>query len=194
MTICIQQKILWLQVTICNTLFMQVLQSHCNLSSIETSTILRETTIGQIVEKFSTIEEIRDKIELCLGLERVTQTISYSIIQLLPIHQTKWTILPNKKRVLTFSHNTSFRQNMFVLIPSINQPYLLELTQSLLAYPESSLHKSFHLLYNVPTYINHQKSTVLLGRPFQTIPFQLFSTIRNHLLSFSCSLPLDVSL
>ena len=76
MTFSIYQYVFWLQITVYNTHIVEVLKSKDHLSCIEPGSLLVEATLDllQMVEQFTSIDELHDQIQSLIVLEGILQT------------------------------------------------------------------------------------------------------------------------
>ena len=77
MSIGIEEEILRLEVAVDDSFAVQVVETHRDLRGVETSTVFGETAIGEVEEELASVEEIRNEIELGLGLKREAQAREY---------------------------------------------------------------------------------------------------------------------
>lgn len=73
----IEEEILRLEVAVDDSFAVQVVETHRDLRGVETSTVFGETAIGEVEEELASVEEIRNEIELGLGLKREAQAREY---------------------------------------------------------------------------------------------------------------------
>ena len=73
----IEEEILRLEVAVDDSFAVQVVETHRDFRGVETSTVFGETAIGEVEEELASVEEIRNEIELGLGLKREAQAREY---------------------------------------------------------------------------------------------------------------------
>ena len=70
----VKQHVLWLEITIDNSILVKAAQCLDQLRSVEARPPLTKfLVLAQMIEKFTTVEEVHDKVQLCRRLERILQ-------------------------------------------------------------------------------------------------------------------------
>lgn len=82
--VAIEQNILRFQISVDNTILVEAADRFDQLGSVEASPTLRKfSLLPQMVEKFTTIQEVHDEVKLCFGLKCVVKLHDERAIDLL---------------------------------------------------------------------------------------------------------------
>lgn len=75
MALLVQKDVLWLEVSVDNTVGVEALQSQQDLSGVEAGSVFREPLFSaQMIKKFASVQKVDDKIELLGVLKSVMQS------------------------------------------------------------------------------------------------------------------------
>lgn len=69
----VQKEVFGLEVAVDDALAVQIVQTHRDFGGVEASAVFGEAAVAQVEEELAAVEEVRNEVQLGLGLKREAQ-------------------------------------------------------------------------------------------------------------------------
>ena len=73
----VEEKVFGLEVAVDDAFAVQIVEAHRDFGSVETSAVFGEAAVAEVEEELAAVEEVRNEVELGLGLKREAQASKY---------------------------------------------------------------------------------------------------------------------